>query len=191
MKKFLDSIAKWIIVNCNTEMDYDEIYFALNTMFSTTLHLFTIIIISLIFNQLISGMVFSILYMLLRSYAGGVHMDTSAKCYFVSLAMFIFIMFLIRSGYIVKYIEIFEYIAFPVASVVIIILAPIDNENKRLDAIEKKYYKKISRIIILAYVCLLILALSFKFYSMASVIIITVILESILVIIGKILNSLN
>lgn len=186
----INSITKWITNNIKTNMEYDEIYFAVKVILFTILHFGTIVLVSLIFHQLLNGIIFSFLYIILRSYAGGFHMNTSKKCYLFSLLIFTLVIVVMKGNYIFLYKEIYLYIAFPIAFIIIFFLSPVDNKNKRLDNAEKSMFKKITRIILLIYGLVFALMCYFEFISIASIIVITIILESILLLIGTISNSL-
>lgn len=79
--------------------------------------------------------------MLLRTYAGGVHLNSFIKCFLCSITVQIFV--LIASKQVI--------IAPPVSwsiilcgSILIFRIAPVDNVNKELEKEEKIYCKKIS-----------------------------------------------
>ena len=92
----------------------------------------------------------------LRRYAGGYHANSEKKCrvisFFMVLTSFIVMRCLNDNGVCIL------IIGAVVFGVFILGLAPIENENKKLDAEERKQYKNATRkILVTEIVCLLIL----------------------------------
>lgn len=104
--------------------------------------------------------VFTGSFMLLRTYAGGVHLNSFIKCFLCSITVQIFV--LIASKQVI--------IAPPVSwsiilcgSILIFRIAPVDNVNKELEKEEKIYCKKISMKILIGIV---VFAIGCSFYNM-------------------------
>lgn len=103
--------------------------------------LFANILVVLAFGLVLSdvaGMLFFIVsYQLLRSYAGGFHLSTHARCFLFSIPMYGISAWMIRFTAIPLYMTIFVLLG---AGVVFFMLAPVEHKNKVLDAMEQLVY---------------------------------------------------
>lgn len=104
--------------------------------------------ISVIIAQIMAGilgvfmetLVFMIVFIAVRQYAGGYHLKSTDKCIFFSTLL------LVGAGVLSQYIALFSknilFVLWTIAIIVILILAPVENDNKPLDESEKKVYRK-------------------------------------------------
>ena len=120
-----------------------ELYvFGIQQGLTMILNFATMIIVGLVIGVFWHILVFAFAYMPLRSFAGGYHAKTPLRCYVASTAMVVFVAV---SARIVIYSSLLM-VALPilalVCATVILILAPLGSENKPLDDIELKVYKK-------------------------------------------------
>ena len=116
-----------------------EIYcFGICQLIMLLLNICTSFFISLCYGRIIEGMIFSSAYILLRSYAGGYHAKTRKRCYILSslMAVIVFPIIELSKNRIIICGEII------MSAVMILILAPVDVKNKRLENIEKQMYRK-------------------------------------------------
>ncbi len=101
--------------------------------------------ISLLTSTLVESYFFFIGFMFVRKFAGGIHAKTYIRCHILfELNHLLFIAVHHYCSYsthlwIVLLIELFSI-------VVIWVLAPVDNSNKRLTINEKRHFKKMSRV---------------------------------------------
>ncbi len=92
---------------------------------------------------------FLIMFIPLRIYAGGVHLDSLWKCGIVSSAIIILVSIFFRID--MHEHEMIMMLVVVSEGMIHIILAPQDSERKRLYVSEKKRFAKISRIIVYIY----------------------------------------
>lgn len=121
------------------EEDFDIYQFGLERLFAQILNIITTILLGLAFGMLLECFVFLVAFIALRTYAGGCHATTPRKCYIWTTLI------VAASLSAIKYIpeNIFIYVALLfVASSIIVILSPVSSENKVLDAVEKKIYRR-------------------------------------------------
>lgn len=147
----LETIAEKIVADLKKEDiiegEDEEIYaFGSNQSIFLILNLITPIFLAIFFNKKLEITVFLIEFILLRSYAGGYHAKSQFKCLILSSIMQIIAIFLISIISIDKVILIISIIIF---SFIIGHLSPIESDNKPLDEIERKTYKKKAIIILL------------------------------------------
>ncbi len=117
-----------------------EIYiYGINQILVSILNVSSALIIGFIFGVVPEVAVFMAAYIPLRSFAGGYHAKTPLRCYIFSVIMLI----VISIG--LKYLHIADWVYYAVlvaATLVVLILSPVEDRNKPLDEIEQKVYKK-------------------------------------------------
>lgn len=129
------------LIRKNVIEDYNrEIYlFGVEQFLTTTLNIVTTIVIGLVLGELWQSILFVLMFMMLRSYAGGYHASTPVGCYFLTSSIIAIALSVL------KYIEINILVCVGlliISGVVILILSPVQSENKPLDNIEFVIYRK-------------------------------------------------
>lgn len=123
-----------------------EIYiYGINQILVSILNIASALIIGLFFGVFLEVAVFMVSYIPLRTFAGGYHAKTPLRCYILSVIM----LTVVSLG--LKYLHIADWVYYAVlvvATLVVLILSPVEDRNKPLDGIENRVYKK--RTIIIA-----------------------------------------
>lgn len=150
-------------------------------------NIFTTILIFSFFDMLIQGLIFSIIYFLLRSYAGGFHSESTLACYILSAGL------IILSSMIMKTLVLTAslWLLFFILWLFIFTYAPVDTKTKRLDTAEKKVYQVKTRcilIIVISFICIFYIC-SFREGILALVM--SVYLEGIMLVFGEVKNHLS
>lgn len=101
--------------------------------------LLIICLISIITDNCLIGLLYIVLYRMLRSNAGGYHCETFKGCFVVSVSMFILLLVIEEFGRILVA-PLFYFTFF--TSSIIICEAPVEHENHKLDPNEIIKYKK-------------------------------------------------
>ncbi len=124
-----------VIEHCNK-----EIYlFGVEQFLTTALNIVTTFVIGILLGELWQSLLFVLLFMTLRSYAGGYHASTPLRCYLLTSSIIAIALSVI------KYIEINIFVCVGLlimSGVVILILSPAESPNKPLDSIEFVIYRK-------------------------------------------------
>lgn len=144
------------------------------------INIVTTVLIGFALGMVMECCVFLALYIPIRRYAGGYHAKTQARCYLFSIIMILVSMWMIEN---IAWTLQINLIISVNSSVVILILAPVEDANKLLDYEEKRVYKKRTRVILSI---LLILACFIS--GMRSILSVVVLVLSVMLIIGKIKN---
>lgn len=97
--------------------------------------------IALYMHMIPDFVLFTVIFILLRTYAGGVHMNSFAACLACSALVQTFVL-LVNAKYEVPIM--YGWIVIILSSVLLIKLAPVENINRELDNDEKKHCKKIT-----------------------------------------------
>ncbi len=142
--EFLASLSGKIgnnLVHSNVIKEEDaEIYiYGINQILVSVLNVSSALIIGLIFGVFFEIAVFMAAYIPLRSFAGGYHAKTPLRCYVFSVIMLI----VVSTG--MKYLymaDLVYYVILAAATLVVFVLAPVEDRNKPLDEIEHKVFKR-------------------------------------------------
>ena len=103
------------------------------------------IIISIVLREWWQGILFTIVFASLRTYAGGYHATTMRKCFVLSMGVFT------TSLLVMKYLDIPNFICWGlliISDIIIIFLTPVEAINKSIDEVERKLYRRKSIIIV-------------------------------------------
>lgn len=146
------------------------------------LNVITVIILGYAMGMLLDCIIFLLLFMPLRSYAGGYHNSNSIKCYFLSCS--IIISSLIGMNYIyvdVKHIYLFLITFIP--CLYIWKVAPIENINKPMNIGEIKNNRRKSRGLVLIYLVVANLGFVFENFQIVKAIVLVLWITMVLMII--------
>lgn len=143
------------------------------------LSVLVVLILGYFFGVLWKSIIFYISFCLLRRYAGGFHAESQGRCYIVSLMILIISILCMKWANCSIGINIFVQAT---SLVLIFILAPVENKNRKLDDIEQKRYKKKTRAnaVVITLICCF-LYWKKNFYIIEPVIIAHVVLACLLV----------
>ena len=146
----------------------------------------TVVLLGILFNMLLESIIFLIFYGVLRTIAGGYHARTQNTCYILSIMLMIVVLIMLKTF---PWNIILCCILTVLSISVIFILAPVQDENKLLDEIEKKFFKKLSRIISLLYGFIIFLLFLFNKNELAYCVVISLFKLTIMLVLGKIRNK--
>lgn len=135
IRELLIQLEKRHIVN---KEDLEIYGFGLECTILKFLHLLSYLFIGICMGEILSLAVSGSVLILLRQKAGGVHAGTRLGCYIYSCTIVILLCLLNKA----PFIPIYSIIGVIVADLLIILFAPLENENRELDADEKKVFRK-------------------------------------------------
>lgn len=148
----------------------------------------TVFIIGWLCNMLWQSLIFMLAYGVLRPVAGGYHARTQRNCYIFSILLLLAVLALlhwfpwdaIRGIFIAL-----------VATCIVFLLAPIEDENKPLDKIEQLVYKRRSRCISLLLLCITIILMMIGKPETAYCIAVAIMALAGMLVLGKLKNIVN
>ncbi len=152
------------------------------------LNMLTTMLIGCLCGMFYSSVLFLLSYMPLRSFCGGYHAKTHFRCYIYSVVMITCI--LLAAKYFTFSVLVYEILIL-VGFAVILLLAPVEDQNKMLDSDEKRIFRKKACIIaaleiLIYHICLIAnLVNNYKILAMS------ICSLSILMIIGRIKNFIQ
>ena len=126
-------ITNWItekMIKNNTICDDDrEVYvYCINCVLETAFMWITMLFIGIVTKRICEALLFNVYFFIIRSKAGGFHAKTYARCYFLSVATYFMVLYL--SICLNELNGIWMYL---VASIVVLLLAPVDSANKPIE----------------------------------------------------------
>lgn len=138
-------ILTFIKANTNISEDETEVYkYGIEITISSLLNII-IIILSLIFNNIISGLCFLVCFILLRQFSGGYHAESYFNCNLALAVSYMFVHF--TSNYITKLPLSFIEGLLIIGLIIVIIFSPVNNKHKVLTEQKKVVCKRASIII--------------------------------------------
>lgn len=124
-----------------------ELYeYGLRQGLTALLNILTALAVGLVFGCASKTLLFMALYIPLRSFSGGHHARTPVVCYVQSVMMLTAVCLWIR---LMPY-GCYEIFLTALSAAVILLLAPVDTDNKPLDDRERKFYRKRALLILAA-----------------------------------------
>ena len=166
--------------------DEQELYrYGFFILFSQILYFIIIITIGILCKAILESIIFYIAFQFIRRYAGGYHAATETRCEILSTLSIIASIGIIKLSKIYDFKTILLFITL-MSVVLIFFLCPLDTPEKPLSEKEFKYFRKISWIILLVISSIIIVSYFFKFNILFTPCCVSLILESVLLIAGKI-----
>lgn len=161
-KNLADSIATQLSANKIIDIKNQEIYSYGLELFLFKFTLYAIIlIISLLTDTFLISLIFTASYMLLRQYTGGYHCKTSEACMITSILIYTLMLLLCNLKFYSQ--SLLLLILILISYIIILIKAPIENENNPLEKYELKKYRFFSLILSTALTILSVLLFYFNF----------------------------
>jgi accessory gene regulator B len=141
-----ECVVKELIKDHIVSADDKELYqYGFQQAAFMLLNISTTILVGAIFNAVWESIVFLLVYIPLRSYAGGYHAKSPRTCYLLSILLTAGTLFGIMF---IPWNNASCLLTVVGASLAMLLLAPVENSNKRLRPTEKMIYKKRVRIIV-------------------------------------------
>lgn len=130
---------KLISLKTINSVDRDIYEYGVQHILITLLNITTVIIIGIVLNAVIEAIAFITAFIPLRIFAGGFHFSTPIKCYIFSSCFVAAVLLAMRY----VNISILIYcLLYSLAIVIILILSPVEDVNKPLDQVEKRFIGK-------------------------------------------------
>lgn len=181
----VNKIVNKLANNGNIVEEDKEIYaFGLRQGMIITANIITTLIIGTLLKMVWQTILFMILYIPLRSFAGGYHARTQFRCYILSVILIMAVLLVIKYVFIANFVSL---LAALVSGVIIYITAPVGDINKPLDDIEIIVYKKWTRIILIIELCMMPIMMWLGFNQALICVSMSLTVLSCLLVMGKIL----
>lgn len=143
---FLQSAAShvtdWLVRGGGIAAKDREIYeYGLDKLFSMITCLIFTFLLGVVVGVRLPSVIFFAAYFVLRVYAGGYHADTQLRCFFISIGIMMPALLVIRFQQ--AWCSPARFGGLLVLGIAILVgLAPVENKEKLLDALEKSVYRR-------------------------------------------------
>lgn len=181
---------KLISSNTVKQEDRDLYIYGIFMLLSQLMFILLTVIFGLVLNCVIESIVFYIAFQFIRRYAGGYHAKTETRCEIMSTLSIFACLVVIRLSKLYGFDNVLLCLAIVVA-ISIAVLCPLDTPEKPLSEKEFKYFRKISWIILFVITVTIVISYFFRFNVLFAPCCMSLILESILIIAGKIKQITN
>lgn len=188
ISKLAEKAANVLCTNDNIEQDDRELYiYGFFILFSKVIYFLLTALLGLMFGIVLESIVFYIMFTVIRGYAGGVHASTECACMiFTSLSLLICIAAI---KVCIDYsLVVLPIIMFVLSTICIIALSPLDTKEKRLSEEEKKVYRRKTHLFTTIILLAAVLSLTSKYAPLFYPCVFSLMLESVLLLIGKNIN---
>lgn len=179
-------IKKAIICSESKEL-YDYGFFIL---LSQILYFIIAVIFGIAFSVFLQSIIFYIAFQFIRKYAGGYHASTEVRCEIMSTLSILVCIVMIWLSKSYNFSLLLFCISL-VAAMIIAVLCPLDTPEKPLSNKELKYFRKISWLILFIVTALIAVSYIFNWCYIFSPCCMSLILESVLIMAGKIKQISN
>lgn len=186
LNRLSKSFTDKLLVNGTITEDEQELYiYGFFMLLSQLMYLILACIFGLILGCAFESIIFYIAFQFIRRYAGGYHASTETRCEILSILSILACIIVIRLSRTYD-IQTVLLVISAVAAVCIFCLSPLDTPEKPLSEKEFKYFRKISWWILIVIILAIVVSYVFKFKIVAVPCCLSLILESILLVVGKI-----
>lgn len=167
------------------EEDAEVYIYGINQIMAYVFNVSSSLIIGLIFGVTFEIIIFMAAYIPLRTFAGGYHAKTPLRCYIFSVIMLI----IVSIG--MKHLSPADWVYYAVlaASVfVILVLSPVEDQNKPLDEVEHKVYKRRTMLIAAVEVVICFSLWMMKLHNLFAAVVYSFTVLGFMLIAGKVKN---
>lgn len=164
--------------------------FGLEMLFLNLVNLLSAAFIGLFMGQLLECFMFLALFIPLRCHAGGYHAENPLCCYFLSNAVIVFALLLLRTSPVMMA-RGAGVVFLLLSAVMAAILAPVENLNKPLDEAEKRVYGFRTRVVLIIQVLIGLVCYAYAYYQGVWIILLTIVLVVITELLGLLQNTFS
>lgn len=175
----------------NISYEEKDLYiYGLFMFFSSTVYFILSGVFGFIFNCLLESYIFFFSFQIIRKYAGGYHASTESRCEIMSTVAILLCIVLIKISKFYDFNLILLCLAV-LSTVLIAVISPLDTPEKPLSEKEFCYFRRKSLIILFIIMSTVVISCYLKFYIIFAPCCMSLILESVLLIAGKIKRTLQ
>ncbi len=179
-------VVKRLVDNSVIADTEQELYvYGFFILISQILYFTLTMIFGVLLDIVLESVIFYVAFQFIRRYAGGIHASSELKCE-IATTISIFLCLLCTKICEINNIQMPILVLTIIAAVSIFVLCPLDTPEKPLTKEECKYFRKISWVILLFIMLAICIGWYFKLEFLIYPCCMSLILESILLVLGKI-----
>ena len=155
--KLSDVIATWLAKTGTIEESEQELYsYAVYSFLFSLAPIVLSITVGMIMDMIIESLLFVLPFVAIRKFSGGFHLKSPTICFFSSVSTFIICFFVIKA--IITYQVYLPIIIATILAVIqLMVVSPIDSENRKLSPKEFYVFRKITIIISILFALIFLL----------------------------------
>lgn len=180
VERLTDFLEKEEIIS---DEEKEIVQFGLESLGGNLLGIILTLVVGVCFQQVREALLLWFLLFPLRKNAGGFHAKTKVRCFLSSTVTIIVSMVCIQQ---IRWTETENILITVISAVVIWIMAPVENGNKRLDSVEYRVYRQRTRKILLLEELLFVLSLTFGWEDLVIVITMVFSIVCVVLVTGKV-----
>ncbi len=186
ISKLASKVVKKLIDNSAVADTEQELYvYGFFILISQILYFTLTIMFGILLDVVLESVIFYVAFQFIRRYAGGIHASSELKCE-IATTISIFLCLLCTKLCETNNIQTPILVLTIIAAISIFVLCPLDTPEKPLTQEEYKYFRKISWVILLLIMLTICIGWYFKLEFLIYPCCMGLILESILLVLGKI-----
>lgn len=186
ISKLASKVVKKLIDNSAIADTEQELYvYGFFILISQILYFTLTTLFGILLDIVLESVIFYVAFQFIRRYAGGIHASSELKCE-IATTTSIFLCLLCIKLCEINNIQMPILVLTIIAAVSIFVLCPLDTPEKPLTKEEYRYFRKISWLILLLIVLMISIGWHFKLEFIMYPCCMSLILESILLVLGKI-----
>lgn len=187
MIRFYDLVFEKLTNYCIEEEiiqndDEEIVVYGLKSALFMLLNFITTLLIGIIFNMVVFSLIFVSTFILTRTFSGGYHASSPAKCFIYSVILQVIMFFLLVR---INIGDNFLFMMTFFSGIIIFSFSPVESQNKKLTIIEKKRLKKKSRKVLFIFLFVVILCFAIGNLLFVKAIAMSLLMSSILILVGK------
>lgn len=179
---FCDHLVKAKIIEETNKALY---VYGLHQTLVMLINILLTLLIGYLLNMTLQSILFLILYIPIRSYAGGYHASTPMRCYCLSIILVIAVLTVMKTFPLSAFICMAGMI---LSGIIIFVLAPVQDANKPFTEKERQYFKKKTRLFLLSELLLGVVAVATTLPTLYTCIAMSLTALSVLLILGILKN---
>lgn len=142
--KISEKMVSWQVATGNLrEYEWNKYVYAYEILLNQLINLSIAVVLALISHELKAVLMFLVIYIPLRKYAGGFHAKTNERC--VIYSSFIIVCIIMLNRWLRNFIYDYENIIamlFILLLIFVYRISPVETKNKKLDMEERRKYRK-------------------------------------------------
>lgn len=187
IEKISKKLTNYIVIKGSIKESEKDIYeYGMTSFLAMGCNTISFLLICYMCDMFFEGIIYGVLFIILRIYAGGAHLSSNIICFFASSSLVIGTLLL------VKYTPIDEIILITltmIIAIVIWVLSPVEAKNKPLDKIEYKIYRFRARAILLLELLMMTVCVYMRMKTIGYIISLVILEVGIIMVIGSIINN--
>ncbi|NLM62282.1 MAG: accessory gene regulator B family protein [Clostridiales bacterium] len=132
--------ARMISAGVVKEEDRDVYQYSIEVVAALIVNFVSALILFLVFGRLSEGLIFFAVFFPLRTYSGGYHASTHLKCYLISMALMLAVIFCLNNTSQTDYYMLSAVLGL-FSILTVFMLAPVEDKNRPLDDKEIAVYR--------------------------------------------------